>query len=44
MDVNQRISNHLILKSLELRDISLYHGKMGLVLAQYLYAGQKWNL
>ncbi|MCM1372043.1 MAG: hypothetical protein NC113_05055 [Bacteroides sp.] len=40
MDVNQRISNHLILKSLELRDISLYHGKMGLVLAQYLYARQ----
>lgn len=40
MDINKQISNHLMLKSIELRDISLYHGKMGLVLALYLYAHQ----
>lgn len=40
MDTNERISNQLLLKSIELQNIGLYHGKMGLVLALYLYAHQ----
>lgn len=29
-----------MLKSIEMSDISLYHGKMGIVLALYIYALQ----
>jgi hypothetical protein len=36
-----RIANYLMLKSIELQDISLYHGKMGIVLALSLYAHQE---
>lgn len=38
MNSNQQIVNHLILKSIEISDVSLYHGKMGIVLALYIYA------
>lgn len=40
MNTNQQIVNHLMLKSIEMSDISLYHGKMGIVLALYIYALQ----
>lgn len=38
MEVNRQILNQLILRSVNLRDIGLYHGKMGVTLALYLYA------
>lgn len=41
MKMSQKISNHLMLKSVDLCDIGLYHGKMGLVLALYLYSLQE---
>lgn len=41
MKSNIEIANHLMLKSIGIYDISLYHGKMGLVLALYLYARQE---
>ena len=40
MKSNQQIVNHLMLKSIEISDISLYHGKMGIVLALYIYSQQ----
>ena len=41
MNEHLRIANYLMLKSIELQDISLYHGKMGIVLALSLYAHQE---
>jgi hypothetical protein len=40
MKTIHQIANQLMLKSIEISDISLYHGKMGIVLALYLYAHQ----
>ncbi len=41
MELLDRFKNHLMLKCLELQDISLYHGKTGITLALYLYAHQR---
>ncbi|MBQ3539488.1 MAG: hypothetical protein IJA46_06655 [Bacteroidaceae bacterium] len=41
MDIYEKIKHYLMLKSLEIRDISLYHGRMGIVLTLYLYAQKK---
>lgn len=40
MNINQQIANYLMLKTIGLQNVSLYHGKMGVVLALYLYAYQ----
>lgn len=40
MELLDRLKNHLMLKCLELQDISLYHGKTGIALALYLHAHQ----
>lgn len=41
MELLDRLKNHLMLKCLELQDISLYHGKTGIALALYLHAHQR---
>lgn len=41
MDRYQTIINHILLRSVDCKDISLYHGKMGIVLALYLNAREQ---
>lgn len=41
MDIYIKIVNHLLLRSADCKDISLYHGKMGIVLTLYLYAREQ---
>lgn len=37
MDIYIKIVNHLLLRSADCKDISLYHGKMGIVTEVILY-------
>lgn len=41
MDKNLQIANYLMLKSISIRNISLYHGKTGILLALYLFSHQE---